>query len=522
MHFTILDCYTDEPAGLGVPPYIGTHPRYIAGAILHSNHQVDYCTIDDLRFYTLHEANWQKGTNFIEAQLEYARNSLKTNIRIKNISKSIRTIREIFRKTDALIIVAGVHTPGRYLAAVPGTTKEVVRLLESIKYTGFTILAGPAASFGSGLWGGTFARNVKRDLEHFDLIVDHLEIKFSSLLENKFTEDVSVEFSYEKLAPFAVLGTEIIKSHPDYPAFVIVELETSRGCPRKVGCSFCTEPLKAELLERRPQRDILREMDAFFNAGVRNFRLGKQSCFYSYGLAAEIEKLLAAAKRYATVLHIDNVNPVAVTEEKTKLIVKYCTAGNIAAFGVESFDPEVIRSNNLNADPESVLRAVRILNKYGADRGPNGMPKFLPGINILFGLNGETRRTQEHNLYWLRRILEEKLLLRRINIREVVIFPGTPLLKECGDKYLRKNRKYYWKWRHEIRQQIDAPMLQRLLPLGTILRGIRTEIYDGKTTFGRQIGTYPLIVGMKGRLPLDTLLDCKISGHMLRSVIGEP
>ena len=27
----VLDCYTDEPAGLGVPPYLGTYPRYIAG-----------------------------------------------------------------------------------------------------------------------------------------------------------------------------------------------------------------------------------------------------------------------------------------------------------------------------------------------------------------------------------------------------------------------------------------------------------------------------------------------------------
>ncbi len=28
MHYTILDCYTDEASGLGVPPYLGTYPRY--------------------------------------------------------------------------------------------------------------------------------------------------------------------------------------------------------------------------------------------------------------------------------------------------------------------------------------------------------------------------------------------------------------------------------------------------------------------------------------------------------------
>jgi radical SAM superfamily enzyme with C-terminal helix-hairpin-helix motif len=117
-------------------------------------------------------------------------------------------------------------------------------------------------------------------------------------------------------------------------------------------------------LERRSIEDIIAEIKALHGAGIRNFRLGKQSCFYSYGSAGDIEKLLRNARAYAEVLHIDNVNPVAVTEEKTKIIAQYCTEGNIAAFGVESFDPAVFKANNLNADPETTMRAIRILNKY--------------------------------------------------------------------------------------------------------------------------------------------------------------
>ncbi len=64
-------------------------------------------------------------------------------------------------------------------------------------------------------------------------------------------------------------------------------------------------------------------------------------------------------------------------------------------------------------------------------------------------------------------------------------------------------------------------MLKRLVPKDTILKNIYTEIYDGKTTFSRQIGTYPLIVGIKERLPLKKFVDVKITGHMLRSVTGE-
>jgi radical SAM superfamily enzyme with C-terminal helix-hairpin-helix motif len=34
VHVVIVDGYTDEPAALGVPPYLGPLPRYIAGAAL--------------------------------------------------------------------------------------------------------------------------------------------------------------------------------------------------------------------------------------------------------------------------------------------------------------------------------------------------------------------------------------------------------------------------------------------------------------------------------------------------------
>ncbi len=37
---TILDCYTDEPAGLGVPPYLGTYPRYLAGYYISEGYKV--------------------------------------------------------------------------------------------------------------------------------------------------------------------------------------------------------------------------------------------------------------------------------------------------------------------------------------------------------------------------------------------------------------------------------------------------------------------------------------------------
>jgi radical SAM superfamily enzyme with C-terminal helix-hairpin-helix motif len=121
----------------------------------------------------------------------------------------------------------------------------------------------------------------------------------------------------------------------------------------------------------------------------------------------------------------------------------------------------------------------------------------------------------------LNRIMEEGLLLRRINIRQVVILPGTYISENGGAKFWHKNKKYYWKWRNEIRQKIDWPMLKKIVPSGTVLEEVYAEIYDGKTTFCRQMGTYPLIVGVKGRLELGKKYKIKVVGQMLRSITGE-
>ena len=149
------------------------------------------------------------------------------------------------------------------------------------------------------------------------------------------------------------------------------------------------------------------------------------------------------------------------------------------------------------------------------------MPKFLPGINIIFGLRNESKKTHEENMKWLKKIYDEGLMLRRINIRQVAIFEGTSLYNEGGDKFLKKNKKMYWKWRNDIRQKIDWPMLQRVIPSGTILTNCYAEIYDGNTTFCRQFGTYPIIVGVKGRLELKKFYDIEVTGQMLRSVTGK-
>ena len=122
---------------------------------------------------------------------------------------------------------------------------------------------------------------------------------------------------------------------------------------------------------------------------------------------------------------------------------------------------------------------------------------------------------------YLNQIMDEGLLLRRINIRQAAILPDTFLEKHGGNKYLRKNKHLYWKWRNEIRQKIDLPMLGLILPIGQVLSDVYTEIYDGKTTFARHYGTYPIAIGIKERLPLKEKIKVKVVSHMLRSIVAK-
>ncbi|HJN56521.1 MAG TPA: radical SAM protein [Candidatus Woesearchaeota archaeon] len=484
MSYTILDCYTDEPAGLGVPPYLGTYPRYIAGSL---DEPVYYLTIDDLRLYKKHNSEIQK-----------TKPSQKTDISTYNLTKNSKNIKDILQKTETLIVILGIHVPGKYLSATPGTLKEVIPLIKDLSCK--KILAGPAV-FGTQLFGGKFFE--KSDLNIFD------KVDFSLF-----------NFKYDKIKDSSVVGAKIIKQIPNKR---IIEIETGHGCD--IGkCSFCTEPFKNKV-EFRDKEDILKEIIEFYKLGCRYFRLGKQTCFYTYPAAIELLKDIRNNCPELKVLHIDNVNPVKVVNDKnheiTKAVVKYCTPGNIAALGVESFDSEVIKENCLNSSPKIAYEAIKIINKYGSEPGENGMPKYLPGINLIFGLKSENKKTHEENMEWLKKIYKENLMLRRINIRQVAIFKNTPLYNDVKDKFLKKNKKYYWKWRNQIRQEIDWPMLKRLAPKQTIIKGCYAEIYDGNTTFLRQIGTYPLIIGVKERLELKKPYNIEITGHMLRSLVGK-
>jgi radical SAM superfamily enzyme with C-terminal helix-hairpin-helix motif len=490
MRCVILDGYVDEPTCLGVPPYISPYPRYVAGAMVDAGipvSKIHYYTIDQLRC-------------------------------------DPRVV-ELLERADLIVAIAGTTVPGRYLAAHPITLRELKDLLS--QYAG-KIIAGGAIRFGYSSQGGSAAVKImdegiaERDLEAavFDFIK---------------RRDAGERWrTIEEVARWSVKGAFIIRQHPCFPR-VMCEIETYRGCLRDCHCSFCTEPFYER--EFRNIEDVVGEVASLYDAGARYFRVGRQPDLLTYQGSetpegfkpnpSAIERLYRGIRKVAgdlKVLHMDNVNPATLAEfpeesrETLKAILRYHTSGDVAALGVESADPKVIERNNLKVHPEDVVKAVKLINEVGAGRGKCGLPELLPGVNFVYGLAGERRETYRLNFELLKSIYEQGLLLRRVNLRQVMVFPHTPLSKHK----VQVNHKLFAYYKEKIQREIDQPMLRRVVPKGAVLKDVFLEVHEGEVTLGRQLASYPLLVGIPQKLPLGKSVDVMITRHSYRSVAGVP
>ncbi|MGC9153302.1 MAG: radical SAM protein [Vulcanisaeta sp.] len=511
----ILDGYTDEPAGLGVPPYLDVYPRYVAGAVWSVDNSIDirYFTIDQVR------ANWAEF------------------MKVSNESK-------------VLIVIAGIVTPGKYLGGEPIKLDEIEKIANVVNRP-IKVLGGPVARFGYGSAGGTIAIPRSRFQRYYDLVVTgDLDLVIHELVRNNYqvsrVSPAMVHNDYKLINEFAVLGARIVTQHPNYGKNLIVELETYKSCPRYItgGCSFCAT-VRYGPVKYREVRAIVKEVEALYGLGIRHFRLGRQADFYTY-MAHDtgkldfprpnpeaIEELLLGIRNVAPeleTLHIDNVNPGTIYHwpresiEVTKVLMKYHTPGDVAAMGIETADPRVVKLNNLKVMPEEAYFAVKTISELGRVRGWNGMPELLPGINFVIGLPGETKETFRLNIEFLRRLLNDDVWVRRVNIRQVLVLPPTPLWGMADDikQLLRNHRRYFLAFKYWVRRNFDHEMLRRILPKGTILRRVFTEAHYGNGTYARQVGSYPILVYIPARIELGKWMDVVISDHGFRSVVGVP
>ncbi len=413
---------------------------------------------------------------------------------------------------DLTLIYGGVTVPGNYLRGRPLSTNEAEQIIRKRRHL---IVGGPLAN---QLSESTGLQRVQKDLA----------VYFNSYLDgqpdDRYPQPGEIEAWLQAGAPIAA-------AHPLPADQLLAEVSCYHGCVRYLtgGCSFCSEPLYGKPQFRRPTA-VAEEVKALYQAGLRHFRLGGQSCIISYGCHGLGESETPRPNPEAhqrlfssiwadcpqiRVLHVDNANPAVIAAHPrparkiVKLLKKYTTAGNTLAFGLESADPRVIEANNLNARPDQVFKAVELVNKIGRERGENGLPALLPGLNFLAGLHEETTETYRLNFEFLKKIVEAGHWLRRINIRQVL---------SGRSQFKMRHGKAFKKFKRRVREQIDKPLLKEMFPRGLVLKDVLMEKREGNTTFGRQLGTYPILVGVRYPLELDRFYDLRVTEYGYRSL----
>ena len=506
--YLILDGYVDEPAALGVPPYISPQARSIAGGLVCGGaprDRVGYLTVDQWRM-----SRGKDGGRLPSEGLE------------------------------AVIILSGCVVPGKYLRGTPISRREVIELVSSLNAP-LVVITGSAAGQNSG---------PGMEICQGDPGVMGEGISASGRV-------ISSTRSIEQWNTHLKEGAFISSLHPDHPSPLICEIETSSGCPRFIsgGCSFCMEPGRGPVRFREPY-DIATELRELASRGVENVRIGGQSDLMSY-LSPDVGRLevprpdpeairdLMTGVRSALhdgkgvkdavkrgrrigidcgIIHTDNANPSVIAAypetslEALSVIAGECTSGSVLALGLESSDPDVKKLNNLNSDAEEVEEAVRLINRAGGEYGDNGLPRLLPGLNFLGGLPGQTPESFEFDLELLGSLLDGKLMLRRINIRKA-LFPDSR--GQYTEKTLsREVEAAFGRFRKRVRDEYDRGFLSLMLPPGHVLKGVMVEAASGHVHFGRQIGSYPLLVGVEHRAEVGEFIDVAVTDISSRSVTG--
>ncbi|MBS1596100.1 MAG: radical SAM protein [Bacteroidetes bacterium] len=494
----IVDCYTDEPSGYGVRPYMGTHQIHLSQALEYLKIPHTYLTIEDLRYSS---GNFKSdGSN--------------TNLHILNRTRNAENAKEILQAADTIYLIMGCFVNYQYFSSVPPESDEVYEYLKDTQ-------AKKILFYVMGTKDGISDEFQKSKLKPILTEYEHGNT-YRYVLEKAAATDISLDKVTDLLKPNYGLLAKIsecdapIINQLRYP--IIAEIETGTGCNTPT-CTFCIESVRSPKVTYREPEDIIKQVATLYRQGVRHFRLGRQPNFYHFHKqdVSKMEALLYGIRASCPdieTLHVDNVNMINVLSQQgieiTQLIVKYCTSGNITPFGIESFDREVRKQNRVTGTPEEVLRAIEIINKYGQEKGADGNPKLLPGVNLIHNLNGHNEKTHEINLKHLETILNNGWQTQRLYYRNMT--------RPTGVSFEKNDTSYsnYDQCFKDITDSYVLPMQQKLyLNEPTIIRDMREVVVKGGNSYLRTLGTCPIRVEVQGKelIPYNSY-DVKITENL--------
>ena len=140
------------------------------------------------------------------------------------------------------------------------------------------------------------------------------------------------------------------------------------------------------------------------------------------------------------------------------------------------------------------------------------------GINIIYGLDGQSEKTLDYNLNNFKRILDSGNWVRRVFVRKLTSPYG-----EQFDKYTKDKLDEFENWSSTIENDFTIPMLKQVFPVGLIIKDLRMEMYKDGDSILRQMATCPVRVVVKNKeLKLDKFYTVKIIGYVgNRTLLGE-
>ena len=331
-----------------------------------------------------------------------------TTTTIMLVSKVVQMCKELL--PNLIVIVGGPHTtslPEKTLQDFPMfdyLCQGDGELILSELY--HTLTAGILIESDEGRWrpaehkGGIWFKSKSGEIEHYETIreFDHMDdIPFPC--RNKFPND---RYSVGPLMNIGYKGIEIVK------------LAGSRGCPS--ACVFCSEGKKWPAYRYRSPESIVREIEHYYyNEGARHFFFVDDTINVRTKDLITMSEMIIKSDMKLKWHCYARVHPI--NDEILSVMKKSGCFGLM--YGVESGDPDLIKTLGKNVTIEQVTNAVKLAKKYNM--------KVL--TFFMFGLPGDTPETCLRTINFAKKLNADLAFFSM-----TVPYPGTKLY----DDYVKK------------------------------------------------------------------------------------
>ncbi|MFP4474512.1 MAG: B12-binding domain-containing radical SAM protein [Desulfatibacillaceae bacterium] len=210
------------------------------------------------------------------------------------------------------------------------------------------------------------------------------------------------------LAPPPAPGRHVtVPSHWN-PADVWVPIQSRRGCP--MGCVYCsTGNIEGRILRKRPVRDVVENLSAFADAGLRQFFFVDNTFNFPPTYAKAMCDAIAGSGLDIAWRAI--IYPKGVDEDLVERMAAAGCAG--VSLGFESGCQATLDAYGKKFTPADVVRIANLFRKHG----------MFPMGFLMLGGPGETPETVRRSMEFV-----ESLGLGMMKVTQGVrIYPDTPL-----------------------------------------------------------------------------------------------